>query len=67
MPLELAFGGVWCYDHKKGKSCKNMFWRGVRGGGVSAGPMRRHSPPLRGQPQDGIVQNRVYSGHGEGS
>jgi hypothetical protein len=24
-------------------------------------------PPPRDHPQDGIVQNRVYSGHGEGS
>jgi hypothetical protein len=30
-------------------------------------PMLRHPFPLRDQPQDCIIQNRVYSGHGEGS
>ena len=31
------------------------------------GPIPRHCFPLKEQPQDSIVKNRVDSGHGEGS
>jgi hypothetical protein len=36
------------------------------GRGCLSGPMLRHPFPLRDQPYDNIVQNRVYSGHREG-
>jgi hypothetical protein len=38
-----------------------------RGRGYLCEPMLRHPLTLRDQPQDGIVYNRVDSGHGEGS
>jgi hypothetical protein len=40
-----------------------MFYGGVvrnGGRGCLCGPMLRHPFPLRNQPQDGIVQNKVY-------
>jgi hypothetical protein len=36
-------------------------------GGVSSGSCQGIPFPLRDQPYDSIIQNRVYSGHGEGS
>jgi hypothetical protein len=62
MLFSLKEGAIYCD--------KNMFYGGVvRWGerGCLSGSMPRHSLFLRDQPQNGIVCNRVYLGHGEKS
>ena len=48
-------GGIWPIEVYWGLGVREMLW------GAHAG----NPFPLRDQPQDGIVQNRAYLGHGE--
>jgi hypothetical protein len=51
---------------KRYREKEYVIWGGVEiwGRGCLSGPMPRHPFPLRDQPQDSIVKNRVYSGMG---